>query len=413
MSKPGRREIVLVWLPAATGALALFLHLRDEAVSWPMGGALHVGAAASLAQLEGWRLPSGRPFAVYGPVYPALLAVGRVAGADVVPTVYALHAIAWGAGVVSSYALGRRCAGPWTGALAACAYALLGSTNVLVRTVLPDHVAIALMLSCLALASSAPPLSIRRLVALGAIAGLAAATRYTSLVTLVPLLAVVLARREGLRRAATFLVVATAPIGLWMLRNEVLTGHLTGMARFRDRFNDRALLPWEDVAAAFRIAVHDLFSPSSMGLRHVVYLRELPLLPALVAVVAIVAVILAATVPRRAPLSACAHLCAAFAGTHVAVTLLVWAVGNNDPLVSRYLAPAWPPLIVVLLDLAARVRLPWTIAPASALVWIAGASTVKSVAILSNDPSGDLVERHRSTQSGDTWRRSVPWELEG
>jgi hypothetical protein len=182
------------------------------------------------------------------------------------------------------------------------------------------------------------------------------------------------------------------------------------MQRFGYRFNDRALLPWEDLVAAFRIFVLDLCDPHAMGLRHVVYLRDPPVLATVVAVISIVAVALAATVTRAAPLSLSARSCATFSATHIVVTLLAWAVGNNDPLVSRYLAPAWPPLLVVLLDLVRTVRLPANVAPLAAFGWILGVNVPKSAAILSPDPPGDLVERHRATASGDTWRSAVPWD---
>jgi hypothetical protein len=221
---------------------------------------------------------------------------------------------------------------------------------------------------------------------LGVVASALCLTRHFGLYLSVPLAAVhVVARRatEPRRRllhAALVLVLALLPIGFWMWITHEQTGLWTGADRTRPRDLPESVEHWKELTGVddhLRLTattlVVDFFSPRVYAALAVV---TLPYRPSAVEW-ALVALGLAAGasavrvwrrsnggVPPRSPARIVAEVAAAYFG----LTILLWTVGNNDPIHTRFLFPVYPLLWVLAFHAydavkgwsAARwERLPW------------------------------------------------------
>jgi len=224
---------------------------------------------------------------------------------------------------------------------------------------------------------------------LGAAASALCLTRHFGLYLAVPLaVAHVLARRATERRrrmihVAIILVLALAPIGYWMWITHEQTGLWTGADRTRARDLPESVDHWKDLTGAddhLRLAAKtllvDFFSPRLYAALAVVTLpyRPTALEWAMVAI-ALAAGISAFRAGRRAgwrrdDSSSPARVMAEVAAAYFGLTILLWTVGNNDPIHTRFLFPVYPLLWVLAFHAYDAVkrwaagwweRLPWVL----------------------------------------------------
>jgi hypothetical protein len=185
-----------------------------------------------------------------------------------------------------------------------------------------------------------------------------------------------------------------------------------------------------NLAGLARTLYLDIFGVAAMGTRPLVYDGVAPPHAALTAALALAFLALsgAALWARRAalrdffrqharartPLAAGLALVAAAAGWYAAALLVLWTVGNNDPIHTRYAAPLHPLLLVLAAAVgagAARGAAPnW---PRRALVLAALLvmlpNLAKSVALLSREPSPALLEVESRQRKIERWYEEVPW----
>lgn len=197
------------------------------------------------------------------------------------------------------------------------------------------------------------------LVGLALAASALSVTRHFGLFLSVPLaVAHVLARRatEPRRRIAHAVVVfliALAPIGCWSWITYEQTGFWTGTDRTRDRDLPEAVEHWRDldgvddhVRLTAKTLLVDFFSPRSYGALSVVTRPHRPTAVEWgMLALAITACVSAIRVGRRAGWAADAaspaRTLGQVAGAYLLLTLAVWTAGNNDPIHTRFLFPAY------------------------------------------------------------------------
>ena len=220
---------------------------------------------------------------------------------------------------------------------------------------------------------------------LGTMASALCLTRHFGLYLAVPLAAVHVAARRAteprrrLIHTALVLVLALAPIGYWMWITHEQTGLWTGADRTRPRDLPESVDHWKELTGVddhLRLTATtlmvDFFSPRVYAALAVV---TVPYRPSAVewALVAIglAAGVSAVRVGRRSrdpsPPSP-ARMVAEVAAAYLGLTILLWTVGNNDPIHTRFLFPVYPLLWVLLFHAYDAVkegsaawweRLPW------------------------------------------------------
>jgi hypothetical protein len=192
--------------------------------------AMYIGAARDLLAGKGltvaWSMDAGRPLTHYPPLFPAMLALLGMSGADPWDVARYVNAVLRGVDllVVSLLATWASGGSRWAGVIAA--FTLLTSVHMefVHGSAFSDPLFLVLMLASLALAARyvarGGPLT---LVVAAVLVACAVLTRYAGL-SLVPAIALALLwwRRPGLGLFAT---VACVPLGLWVLHN-ALTGDL-------------------------------------------------------------------------------------------------------------------------------------------------------------------------------------------
>jgi hypothetical protein len=412
-----RREL---W--AAAGASALFAALL---FAWLAAGPLLIPnegrqaklAATSLLEGRGFEVRAGTPFANYGPLYPALLAALQAAGLGVIEAVYLVHCATLALTIFALYLLCRRMGlGAGGSAGAAAFFALSPPAHYLLRAARPDPIPIACSIFAIAAALAyAREASRRALSGMALACALAASARYMALFTLLPVMGLAVlwlappARR--LADALRFATLAAAPSALWLARNAWIAGHPLGMSRTAERRNALDLDLAENALALLRTVGIDLFSPEALGVRRVLH-GEIPLdHPRLVAVSAIAFLTLAAAVallarrglgsgldPRARTGAGLGLLLLALFELEYSLALVVlWTLGNNDPIHTRFAAPLYAPAVAIGFALAARA---WRARPsrlaalalASALLLLAVPSALRTLRLLGPDPGPKLLE---------------------
>ena len=200
-------------------------------------------------------------------------------------------------------------------------------------------------------------------------------TRYLGVFWIAPIVTLHLLLQDGriarrLRHAATFLVVSMTPLAAWLFRTWVRTGMLTG----RDRFGDRPLPPGRmqwleqtdiltnlhftgksflvDWLSAREWASHQVIgAPASIS-----RVQVAGLLATFGLGVALLTLLIRWMREPR-PLSLRGRVLAAyrsspvflaleFSAAYLLALVAVWAVGNNDPIYSRYILPTVPFLVL-------------------------------------------------------------------
>ena len=221
-------------LPAAFGALAAALVLARE-VSYGPGlhwdSIVYVSVAHALLDGDGFTYFLDRPYTIWPPLYPLLLAAPGLSGLDPLDAAGPLNAAAHGLAVlaVARYLLRRLASRPlalWGGLAAALALPL-ADMAALARPEAPF-----ILFVTLALIRLDGHLADGRRASLwqaAALAALATLVRYPGIALLGPLLLLPALRRgpapgERALRLAAAAAIAVVPAGLWMLRRYLITG---------------------------------------------------------------------------------------------------------------------------------------------------------------------------------------------
>ena len=349
-----RRPDRFTLLVAAAAAAAAGLVLLRQAgygpgMSWDavnyVTAARNLLAGAGLVDL----MP---PYVYWPPLYPALLAGGGLFGVDPYAVAGPLNVVIFGLTVlVAGWWLRRR--------LHSRFLWLWGCFSIALALPLAEMASQAMSESAFILFVTLALTQIdahldgggrASLMRAGAFSAAACLTRYMGasvIVAVVPLLlAARVAPREKMKRIAVYTLLAAAPVGLWMLRNFLLVGSMTG-----ERGRVFYSLPYI-ADEALRIAVEDWWL---VGLTA----------PLLLALAAAAGQALRRRSQRKSGASVAAEVawgplrvCGGFAFAYL--TLLVAALmagGSRSGLDWRYLAPAYVPLLfaaLFLLDGALR-----------------------------------------------------------
>lgn len=395
-------------------------------------------AATSLLEGRGLEVRPGTPFANYGPLYPALLAVLQAAGLGVIDAVYLLNCATFALTLFALYLLCRRMnLGVAWAAGAGAYFAVAAPAHYLLRAARPDPILIACSIFAIASAIEYGRARSRRsLFAVALSCAVATSARYMAVFTILPVMGFAVLFLAGppparrLAEALRFAALAAAPSALWLARNAWIAGHPLGMARTAERRNALDLGLAENALALLRTVATDLFSPEALGVRRVIY-GEIPLEhPRFVAgsvaaflVLGTTAAILARRgLPRRVGLELRWRgsaglgllLLASFEIAYSVVLLGLWTVGNNDPIHTRFAAPLYAPAVAIGFALASLV---WRARPSrllaltliSALLLLVVPNALRTPRLLGSDPGPKLLEVTGRTgkvfwQQGADWR---------
>jgi hypothetical protein len=185
-------------------------------------------------------------------------------------------------------------------------------------------------------------------------------------------------RARRIAHAAAVVVVAGLPVGIWMYFTYLQTGFWTGTDRSAPRQLPEAVQHWAGLTslpANLRLTgktlLVDFFSPSAYAAHSVVTRPHSPA-PAEWLALGLLAACLVAGAPawRRRPAwspRSPTFLVAEFLAAYILVTIVVWTFGNNDPIYTRFLYPAYPLLGILAFAGYRAVKLerpsPWRLLP--------------------------------------------------
>ena len=177
------------------------------------------------------------PFAAQGPLYPVLLVVAGFGVFDPLQVAGPLNAVLFGAVVLVCGAfLRRRLAMRPIWAQFGCAAVAVSPPLVDFAAMAMPTAGFALLVACALVCVAEADLGWRRVALAAVFSALACLMRYTG-VALVATVSVALLLpsgsigiRQRRARAAVYATVALVPLGMWLLRNHLLTGTLTGIS---------------------------------------------------------------------------------------------------------------------------------------------------------------------------------------
>jgi len=213
----------------------------------------------------------------------------------------------------------------------------------------------------------------RDLLALAVTGAALAATKYMALFWAVPLAALHMlfdapgTVRRRLAYTVTFVAVSVAPVAAWMGLAYNESGYLSGSDRFAPRFAELTSFE-KNVAFTGKTLLVDFASLEKYASHAVINLPYAPSPWELTLVLTAVASVVAAIVVLRRPPAgeawpAPARLVAEFFAVYVLALIALWTIGNNDPVYTRFLYPAYPFLLLLgfhAYDLAkSRSGSPW------------------------------------------------------
>jgi hypothetical protein len=228
--------------------------------------------------------------------------------------------------------------------------------------------------------------SAANLVGLAALSSAACLTRYIGLFWLVPIAGAQIAfasLRSARQRAAHlggFLFITLLPAGLWMWDAYRRTGNLTGMDRFEPRaFPRRTDLDF-NLFYTVKTLLIDFFSPQRNA-SHSVVNQKGSLLPAEMVIIGVAGLValglVAASLRARsnrgridaAPVSGAGRwqvVASALSSEHsliwqfslgyLLVVIVLWTIGNNDPIHTRFLYPCYLFLVLSFVCAYSRIK---------------------------------------------------------
>lgn len=237
----GRRRGVPAAFAAACAALAAALVLvrtggHGAGLHWD--SAVFVSVAENLLAGRGFVDWRGEPLTLWPPLYPLLLAAAGLAGLDPRQAAGPLNAAVLGLAILAAGAwLRRRLRSRLLAAWGCLAAALSLPLAWAASQALTDAAFVLLAVLSLACADRFLDGGRRSSLALAAgFAALACLTHYNGVAAVAAIALALLLQRgaapwEKERRAAAFAIAALLPLGLWMARNALVPGRLTGHVR--------------------------------------------------------------------------------------------------------------------------------------------------------------------------------------
>ena len=219
---------------AALGAGLVLLRLASYGPSVGPDAANYIMAARSLLAGDGLVGLGGGPWVYWPPLYPALLAGGGLFGFDPYAVAGPLNAVVFGLTVlVAGWWLRRHLHSRFLWLWGCLSIALALPLAEIASHALSE--AVFILFVTLALTQVDAHLrggERAALVRAATFSALACLTRYMGIfviLAVVPmLLAARVAPREKMKRIAVYTLIAAAPVGLWMLRNFLIAGSMTG-----------------------------------------------------------------------------------------------------------------------------------------------------------------------------------------
>lgn len=233
---PTRLTQVLLLAGGYLGGMLVLIGTHPYGAAVTPDSAMYIAAAKSLLAGEGYRGYDGAPFVQWPPLYPTLLALGGILGADPMQTAPVLHAVAFGV-LVS-------CAG-WLffSHLREPRFAWIGFLAVLLswpllQVAMKIWSELIFVLLTLLFLGYAPALLARptwpRLILFALLAALAAMQRYAGLALILAGTGMILRfmNQASIRRrtgyALGFCLMAVGPLLVWLIRNHRIASTLTG-----------------------------------------------------------------------------------------------------------------------------------------------------------------------------------------
>ena len=387
VSRSGVRRAASLAVPACIAPVLVLLATRRDGLNLSPDSVAYLAAARGLADGAGVVGLDGRPQSIYAPGLSWLLALpaadGIAVGAARAANLVILAVLVFGLGWQLDRYVRRSVA------LAAAGAAAVSAPLLAVHAWLwsePPYLLLtaAYLVVLLGVRSAAPSSALRWAVGAGLLAAAATLVRYAG-VSLLPIAALVLLLRpvpwrRRIAEAAAFGVAYGIPVGAWLVRNQALTGGLTG-ERVPNALS--AVEVWRDgVGTVARwLTPGDLPFPVRLG--------SAALLAAGVVVLA-VAVRLHRPADRRLPVLALlvGHVVTAFL-----VLFAMTASANVNQLGPRLLSPLVVPIVALLavsadlvLDRLRRpVRVATAVAMVAALAWCLLPATVRQGTAASED----------------------------
>ena len=359
--RPDRLTLLLAAI-ALAGAAGVLLRQAEWGVGLSGDSISYVSTARSLLAGEGFTVWSGTPYQNYPPLYPLALALTGVFGADPADAAGWLNAALFGLVVFAAGLWLRRLgASAFLVAWAACALALsYPLTLVSARAISEPLFVLCTLLAVAALAAFLRGGSRPMLLLAALCLALACLTRYLGVAFLAGALALLLLRpgpllRERLPQAAICGAVALAPLGLWMLRNLLLTGspaRVVAPADVSPTFNLKtgfiAIAEWAAGRYDLRTTLFEGLLEGSFALEVAAAAAAVSLAAALLLFLGVrsgMAEARRSGVPYR---PGPAVVLAVAAAAYVVVTLAALsAQGIGEELYHRYLAPVYAPLLLL------------------------------------------------------------------
>jgi hypothetical protein len=361
-----RRSKVLVLVLSMVGVLMVLVATSRYGVGTSPDSVTYVSTARNLLAGRGYVTFDGSPLVVFPPLFPTLLAGIGLGGIDPLEASRYVNAFCFGLVIFASGLWLLKHSRSEIVALIGSA-AVLFSMPLLGVSVMAWSEPLFILFSLLFLLEIEEYLGNGRRLALvlsAIFAALATLERYIGVtVILTGLILLILQRRTALGRrfvnATTFGLIATLPIGLWVVRNVLVSSKLTGV---------RGPSPYTLVQHVYNAldVVTTWVLPSSssseaaglsilpLSLRTIVQSAMLPPLPrfiiAILLFIAIVAVLVLSimrsrnhkersNLPQAAPM-----LC--FLIVYPSVLITIAAVSwSREPINSRYMSPIYIPLI--------------------------------------------------------------------
>jgi hypothetical protein len=354
-----RAKIISTLVAIAVGAL-LFIAYRDQYVHFSPQSRQCAIAARTLLDRGVFELHPGKPYAIFGPLYPVLLAGLGSLRVPLADAIVILSSAALSLSLLTFFCLVRESGLPRP-LLLTLFYAALAINPYLFRMARADGIfLLSTMLTVLGLARYAHEGGRRNLAfaAFGCI--LATTARYMGIFALGPLCLFVFGwiRRPRSRRdwadVAGFFLVAWTPVLLWLIRNKSVTGYFAGMSR--ESWSPFAA-PWSplfNLVSILRALAFDLLGIRVMGVNRVVlhgnFTAERPVTNILLALAAASLLVtgIFALAQRRRVRSNGRHssgnpfvipITGALVAIYFIAMLILWSWGNNDRIHTRFVAP--------------------------------------------------------------------------
>lgn len=408
------------WLLAGIAVAAAMLVLARQ-FSYGVGlsgdWADYLAAARSLTAGKGFVGFNGVPYLYWPPLYPLLLAAAGGGVFDAFDVAGPLNAVSWGLTVfIAGQVLRRHVANAWLvifGCVALAVAPALGdvAAEAMSEAVFMLFVTAALALACRYLETTAGG-DRKVLLGLGAaaVAALAVLTRYVGVclaLVVAPLLLFAgnapLAARAG--RVFAYVAIGLAPVGLWLLRNHLLSGAADGHRRSSEfAFAEVVWAYFAEVANWLLLDTLDgrLWRTSRRGIVPVPADLEGWLLAAGVAFTGVCLLGLAVSVAAARvrwwrtrgdlqPITLAHCVFGRFAVVYLVAVVVAQTVVELAPLGGRYALPAFPPLLISVVLAAEMLRRRWAgkrvgarlqhaprLVALLAIVWLCGGAVVSA-----------------------------------